>query len=121
MFTTVPQAVEKAKEIIAGLNTEKPGFVVEVMEVNASSKVRVINCQSILHRPCTRGFDLCIFMRSSHPFPPSLCLQALDNALKQFRSQAPNTAVLLFSVDRESCKLMCHCAVSSVSQNVASE
>ena len=31
--------MERAKEIIAGLDTQKSGFVVEIMEVGASSKV----------------------------------------------------------------------------------
>jgi hypothetical protein len=46
---------------------------------------------------------------------PSSCPQALDAALKQLKAGAPNTAAMLFSVDRENNKVMCLCQVPDVS------
>lgn len=41
--------------------------------------------------------------------------QALDGALKLFKSDAPNTAAMLFSVDGESGRFVCLCQVPNVS------
>ena len=43
-----------------------------------------------------------------------ILLQALDGAMKHLKS-LPNTAAMLFSVDQEDHKLVCHCQVPNVS------
>ncbi len=42
--------------------------------------------------------------------------QALDAALKLIKSKAPNTAAMLFSVDRDNNKIICLCIVPNVSE-----
>ena len=43
-------------------------------------------------------------------------LKALDAALKLIKSKAPNTAAMLFSVDRDNNKIICLCIVPNVSE-----
>lgn len=74
----IQKAVDKAKELIGELGPRGTVVVVEIFEVEGSSK-------------------------------------ALDSALKQFKSDAPNTAAMLFSVDGENGKLVCLCQVPDVS------
>ena len=45
-------------------------------------------------------------------------MQALDAALKLFKSQAPNTAAMLFSVDHDNNKVICLCIVPNVSEKM---
>ena len=47
-------------------------------------------------------------------------MQALDAALKLFKSQAPNTAAMLFSVDHDNNKVICLCIVPNVSEKCTS-
>ena len=40
--------------------------------------------------------------------------QALDGAMKQFKSDAPNTPTMLLSVDEDTKKFICICTVPNV-------
>ena len=76
--------------------------VVEVMKAEGSTKVSLSTQQ--------------LSSRESVRFVVSICIvvQALDSALKQFKSSAPNTAVLLLSVDHDNNKILCLAQVPKV-------
>ena len=44
-----------------------------------------------------------------------ISIQALDAALKQFKTLAPNMAVMFFSIDHDNNKVLCFCLVPNVS------
>ncbi len=114
----VIQAVEKAKEIEGGVTDPASAtVVVETLDVHGLSKVHVSSKAIELSLYFPSPTQYLIYPLHIHSYLFLLyCIvfQALDMALKQLKG-LPNTAVMLFSVDEDSQKLVCHCQVPPVS------
>ena len=82
-------------------------FVVDVFDAGSNQKVSVKSANIII------VIIVVLFVKIPPVFFFSL-FKILDAALKQFKSLAPKTAALLFSVDEENSKIICLAQVPKV-------
>lgn len=104
------RVLEKTSEVIQ--NSPNQPLLIMEMETGASSKVRLAAPSSDLGLQKLKVQRACVRVHICNSL--FFISQALNESLKLLKSQSPQTAAMLFTVDPEAGKITCLCQVPKV-------